>query len=665
MNAVTATSLAPPPPWAFMQRRLIETMEQATEAMLAKYTEPGGALYFADDVDDLYERFANWSLFYAVGAHERVAQMALQQWNATTRWCDDGVVNRRHHNEFHMNLGERGRLRRTFNPQIHNEYYNLAEPAGAEWHHKGEGNMAFYHFGLAHPHSSENVRRARRFAAMYMGEDPEAPNYDPRHRVFRSPFQSSVGPWLHTGDVEAVKSILHGPYPGKNLPWEPKPMGQHASLYPVIAQLEPDWYETPERVPEIIATFNRVVLNSDSANNLAATALVTNAYLYTGEEKYRRWVLDYVEAWLDRIRANGGIIPDNVGPTGKPGEQRDGVWWGGMYGWNSKFGCRMILHAITIAAECALLLSGDFGYLELLRSQLHLLLDNAIHDAGGGLLVPWRHGPGGWARYRPMRVREPVHLWHASMAEADRDLIATLRAGDTGHDWNQVAVEGEKNEGATERPRFQYYAGQNPGWPEALLQAEYRGVMEVCETIRLDRRSIEERIEQNIVPPNPVATKALTHLTLGSPQSVYNGGLLRAQVRYFDAQRQRPGLPPDVAALVTGLSADRTALTLINLSPDQSRSVIIQSGAFGEHEIRDVHFPHTEEQGMQRTIWNSGRHAVDRTTTQRSQTVNGTSFTVHLPPFRSIDLDLELKRFARRPSYAFPWHGGRVPSVFQ
>ena len=525
--------------------------------------------------------------------------------------------------------------------------------------------MAFYHFGLAYPHSSENVRRSRRFAAMYMGEDPEAPNYDPRYRVFRSPFQSSVGPWLRTGDVEAVKSILHGPYPGKNLPWEPKPMGQHASLYPTIAHLEPDWYETPERVPEIIATFNRVVLNSDSANNLAATALVTNAYLYTGDEKYRRWVLDYVEAWLDRIRANGGIIPDNVGPTGKPGEQRDGVWWGGMYGWNSKFGCRMILHAITIAAECALLLSGDFGYLELLRSQLHLLLDNAIRNDRGGLLVPWRHGPDGWARYRPMRVREPIHLWHASMAAKDYDLIATLRAGDTENDWNHVVAEGEKNEGATERPRFQYYAGENPGWPEALLQAEYRGVMEISETIRLDDRSIEERIEQNIVPPNPVATKALTHLTMGSPQSVYNGGLLRAQVRYFDEQRKRPGLPPDVAALVTRLSADRTAIALINLSPDQCRSVIVQAGAFGEHEIRDVHSPHTVEQGMQRTIWNSGRHAVERTTTRRSHSVNGTSFTVHLPPFRSIDLDLELKRFARRPSYAFPWHGGTVPSVFQ
>ena len=76
---------------------------------------------------------------------------------------------------------------------------------------------------------------------------------------------------------------------------------------------------------------------------------------------------------------------------------------------------------------------------------------------------------------------------------------------------------------------------------------------------------------------------------------------------------------------------------------------------------------------MQRTIWNSGSHAVELTTsrpaqhrgTQRSHTVNGTSFTVHLPPFRSLEMDLELKCFARRPSYAFPWHGGRVPSVFQ
>ena len=76
-----------------------------------------------------------------------------------------------------------------------------------------------------------------------------------------------------------------------------------------------------------------IVLNGDIPNTLGATALVTNAYLYTGDERYKRWVLEYVDVWLDRMRRNGGIMPDNVGPTGQIGEQRGGQWWGGLYGW--------------------------------------------------------------------------------------------------------------------------------------------------------------------------------------------------------------------------------------------------------------------------------------------------------------------------------------------
>ena len=71
---------------------------------------------------------------------------------------------------------------------------------------------------------------------------------------------------------------------------------------------------------------------------------------------------------MDRIRDNNGIIPDNVGPTGKVGEQRNGQWWGGFYGWNSRNSARNAFLAATIAAECALLLTGDFGYLELIKS---------------------------------------------------------------------------------------------------------------------------------------------------------------------------------------------------------------------------------------------------------------------------------------------------------
>ena len=51
--------------------------------------------------------------------------------------------------------------------------------------------------------------------------------------------------------------------------------------------------------------------------NLSATSLVTNAYLYTGEEKYRTWVLEYLNAWKERTARNGGIVPDNIGLTGE------------------------------------------------------------------------------------------------------------------------------------------------------------------------------------------------------------------------------------------------------------------------------------------------------------------------------------------------------------
>ena len=192
---VVAAQVAPPPGWALLERRLMALMEDAAAPMVDKYAEKGGAFYFADDVDDLYERVYNWGLFYAMGADRKVLDLALQQWNATTRFFADDIVSRVHPR---------------FCPQIHNEYYNQGSPGANEWHHQGEGNMAFYHFGLADPTISENVRRARRFAAMFINEDPEAPNYNPRHKVFRSPIQTSVGPMRRASAGNAIMWLQGG-----------------------------------------------------------------------------------------------------------------------------------------------------------------------------------------------------------------------------------------------------------------------------------------------------------------------------------------------------------------------------------------------------------------------------------------------------------------------
>ena len=89
-------------------------------------------------------------------------------------------------------------------------------------------------------------------------------------------------------------------------------------------------------------------------------------------------------------------------------------------------------------------------------------------------------------------------------------------------------------------------------------------------------------------PPNPVLVKGLVQVAMGAPPPVYNGGLLRATVRYFDADEKRPGMPADVAALVDEVAADRVGVELVNLSASQVRRVVVQAGAFGEHQYADV-----------------------------------------------------------------------------
>ena len=637
LPTVRATTPSPPPTWALLERQLIDVMEQAAELKVRKYSERGGVPYCSDDVDDLWEMIYNWGLFYAIGADERILDLTLQHWNAVTRYGDDSIVSRVH---------------ARFTPSVHREYYGLVHPGDAEWHHKGEGNMAFYHLGLADPTISENVRRARLFASFYTGEDADAPNYDPRYKVLRSPFQTGQGPWLE-GTAQNAHAYLWG---GKGtLGGKVNFYGTRSSLYPIVPDLEPDWWEDPKRRDEIVGLFNRIVLNSDSPNNLGATALLTNAYLYTGDSRYKEWVIDYTNVWMERIQQNNGVIPDNVGPTGKIGEHRDGCWWGGIYGWNSYCGFNILFHSLTIAAECAQLLTGDFGYLDLLRSQMKVLIDNGITRDDGQFLQAVRHGPDGWGHKmwnpvtgldQPVRMNELAHLYHASLSDDDRELATWVRERDVTIDWNDNKVEGpDFYVGVHEYPRFQYYDGKNPDWPVAILRAELESALKVYREIGDDDRTVDEVIEANRVPPNPVHTKVLTNVMLGAPQSVYHGGLLRATVRYFDPESGRAGIPRDVAALVDELKGDRVGLQLANLNRSETRRVVVQAGAFGEHDFTEVH--------------------VDDGESTQTTRVGGKHLAVELPPSTAIRLEAGMHRFVNDPSYAFPWHGNGIPVPFQ
>src|SRR3546814_10463339 len=107
------------------------------------------------------------------------------------------------------------------------------------------------------------------------------------------------------------------------------------------------------------------------------------------------------------------------------------------------------------------------------------------------------------------------------------------------------------------------------------LKADYEEVIRRMNTMQNDPRDVSDLKSDDLYPNNPVITKALVQTTMGTPQTIYNGGLLRATLRYFDADEKRPGLPEDVAALVEVLKDDMTTVHLVNLSVVENRRLIL------------------------------------------------------------------------------------------
>ena len=141
----------------------------------------------------------------------------------------------------------------------------------------------------------------------------------------------------------------------------------------------------------------------DAACNLAATSLVANAYLATGDDKCAAWVKEYVDAWIERTKNNSGVLPDNVGLSGQVGEYIDGKWYGGYYGWTWPHGWHHLSDACIAAAENAALLHHDLSYMDWPRGQIDRLMDEGReHD--GTLHAPHFYNDRGWDGYAPMQA---------------------------------------------------------------------------------------------------------------------------------------------------------------------------------------------------------------------------------------------------------------------
>ncbi len=616
-----------PPRWALMERHLIQILNEAALEFVQRYVREDGTLIWRDHwpgmdgSDDPYEGFMNLALLYTLGGSEEVYEKARQIWEGITwQWTEYGQI----HREF-------------------DGYY--------DWMHHGEGYLYFYFLGLTKLFPKDR-QRAIRFANFYTGQDDQAPNYDPTHKLIRSPLTGSRGPRF---EVTAEDWCTHrGVLDDYLAPYEDIPGVDFATL-------RCPW-SNDEVYTHILRLMNERMTRGDVPLNLNATGIVTHAYMYTANPSYRSWVIEYLQAWAERAERNGGLIPDNVGLSGQIGEYNDGKWWGGYYGWRWPHGFMTIIEPLTNAAMNAMLLTGDPSMLQLARQQLdhNWALGKEVD---GVWKVPYKHIDSGWTDYRLPITKYPIYLWTVSMAEED---LARIDRIPRDHDWNTIIVpkvSGRDSETGRDTkhyigntlPWFQYIRGENPDYPERILDANEQLIAQQLVKMRSPAGDPDtwDKLENNLavqIPLNvdgysihawqefcPVYFEGLAQLTLGGPMHISHGGLQHGRVRYYDGQHKRPGLPDAVAALVSHLSEDAVTIEVGNLHHRESRELIIQAGTFGEHQFERV------------VVYDQAGQAVGE------QQVENRWFAITLAPQSGAKLVLGMRRYVNTPSYETPW----------
>ncbi len=568
----------PAPEWAKLERQILaESVPACLEFEQKYYDERGYLQCFVrwganDGADDAFENFADWPQLHALGASDEILRIFLKTWNGMIRQYSEAKT-------IDVPAGRDGIYFKEFNAQ-------------ADWMHQGEGLRTFNQLGLTAPDLPIYQERVRRFAGLYMAEDPDAPNYDPKLKLIRSMQNGSKGPMLRkataldwVGDPFEVANFL---------------AGHGESTYAQFLEHYRDYSEVA----------------GDHFLNLVATTLPTDAFLLTHEPSYKQWLIDYMDAWVARMKANGGVIPSYVdfrdGKIGGP----DNKWWGNAYGWgfspsNPVTGKRENRNRIpraTVGFANALLVTGDQKYPEAWRTMMDAVNSHARTAADGKREYPTMCGADGWYGWQkePWNVGA-LELWYWSQRTDDRERIGKS-------EW------------------LEFLDGRNPAFPEAALRRDLAAIEKKVTGFRADTKPPERRLADNMMDFNPASVAALEELMWGALPPGREGSLLSARLRYFDPVAKRAGVPPDVGALVSEMSDTRTVVTLVNLSATESRTLIVQGGGYGEHRIEAI-----DVEGRAAPI--AARHF----------------FTVRLAPGAGARLVLTMRRYANPPTVHFPW----------
>jgi hypothetical protein len=567
-----------PPAWALLERELLKANAVACGEFFETYFDERGYLLCVerwggdDGPDDAIENVADWPILHALGGDDSILTLYRKAWEG--------------------HLKQYTEAKTVDVPFARDGMYYKEFPVMMDWMHNGEGLRVFNLQGLSDSDNLNFQKRVRRYAGFYMNEDPGALNYDFEHKIIRSMFNGSRGPLMRkttgldwAGDPIEVENRFH--------------LGHGERTYAEMLAHFKDYNDTL----------------GDHPQNLSATTLALNAYILTGETKYKDWLLDYVEAWLDRMEENNGIIPSSIGLDGTIGGETDGKWWGSVYGWGfsvivpqtGELAHRTRVYRAVIGFGNAFLLTGDRRFVDAWTRMIDIVNSNA-RTIDGVKQYPYMYGDDGWYDFKP----EPVpwgtlESWFWTMDEKDKARVS-------GNPWAR------------------YLSGDDPDYPERTLRRDFETIREKIAGMRADTTTPDTRLADDPMKFNPATVGTLNQLMMAGLDPGRGAAPLHCRLRYFDPINRRAGVPQDVAALVDSISDKNVSVTLVNISQSESRELIVQAGAYGEHRVTQV---------------NDGSETV---------TVDSSTFRVRLAPGCGVVLKISNDRYSEQPTMSFPWN---------
>lgn len=572
-----------PPTWALLERELLRANATACREFFDKYFDERGYLMCVarwggdDGPDDAIENVSNWPILHALGASDDILHLYKKAWEGHLRQYTEAKT--------------------VEVPFARDGMYYKEFPVMFDWMHNGEGLRVFNLQGLSDPYDIPFGQRVRRYAGFYMNEDPQAPNYDPEHRIIRSMFNGSRGPLLRkatgldwAGDPIEVEDRFH--------------LGHGERTY-----------------AEMVAHFKDYTdIIGDHPQNMGATTLAANAFMLSSEPKYKQWLLEYVDAWLARMQANDGIIPTNIGLDGTIGGAAEGKWYGSVYGWGFSVEVPQT-GAIThrnrvgrglIGFSNAFLLTGDRRYIDAWTAMIDKVNSNS-RQVDGKTLYPRMYGDDGWYAFTRSPWSEgALECYFFTCAPKDRARVSD-------NEW------------------IAFLEGRNPDYPERALRSDFNRIRRRMEGMRRDKTTPDTRLADDPMSFNPASVNALRQLMMAGLDPGRGAAPLHCRLRYFDPIKRRAGIPQDVAALIDEMTTDHVAVTLVNLHQTQSRELIVQTGAYAEHQCLSV------------------------ITSEQQIPVDKAHFAIRLLPGAGVRMVIYTRRYANAPTFTFPWD--RVPVV--